>query len=104
MKNPSYPEGTVPSPSGIMCLSVNPKKGNLVACGLYDGSVALFDYKEKNANPLIQTVSLKRHGEPVWDLKWMSPDESGRGRFCSISTDGKLRCWTQVSLVCKFSI
>jgi len=96
MKNPSYPEGTVPSPSGIMCLSVNPKKGNLVACGLYDGSVALFDYKEKNANPLIQTVSVKRHGEPVWDLKWMTPDESGRGRFCSISTDGKLRCWTQV--------
>ena len=56
----------------------------------------LFDYKEKNADPLIQTVSVKRHGEPVWDIKWMTPDESGRGRFCSISTDGKLRCWTQV--------
>ena len=90
LKNPSYPEFVIPSPKGIMCLAVHEQKGHLTACGLYDGSVAIFNVKESTNGPIFKTDSTNRHSEPVWSVKWLDLDEEGRFRFCSISTDGQV--------------
>jgi len=96
LKNPSFPEFVVPSPYGIMCLAVHEDKGFLTACGLYDGSVAIFNAKESLSGPIFMTSETNRHTEPVWSVKWLDLDEEGRFRFCSISTDGQVKMWTLV--------
>jgi len=96
LKNPSYPEAVIPSPFGIMALSVHKEKGYLTACGLYDGSVAIFNLKESTIGPIFQTKSTNRHTQPIWSVRWLDYDEEGRYRFCSISTDGQVKMWTLV--------
>lgn len=46
MKNPSYPEYTFPTESGVMCLDIHPEHPYLVAAGFYDGSVGVFNVTE----------------------------------------------------------
>ncbi|KAI9222924.1 WD40-repeat-containing domain protein [Blastocladiella britannica] len=43
LKNPSYPEYVFPTPAGVLCIDVHPKRPYLVAAGLYDGSCCVFD-------------------------------------------------------------
>mgnify|MGYP003731364341 CR=1 FL=1 len=91
LKNPSFPEFVIPSQYGIMSLAVHEDKGYLTACGLYDGSVALFNVKENLNGPIFITSSSNRHTQPVWSVNWLGVDEESRFRFCSISTDGHVR-------------
>ena len=89
LKNPSYPESVVPCDCAIMSLDVNPKKGYLIACGLYDGSVSIFNVKENKHTYLFNSYPTK-HSEPVWSIKWMENDVEDRLRFCSIAPDGRV--------------
>ena len=43
LKNPSYPEYTFTTESGVMSLDFHPQHGSLLAVGLYDGTVMIFD-------------------------------------------------------------
>lgn len=93
LKNPSYPESVVPCDCAIMSLDVNPKKGYLIACGLYDGSVSIFNVRENKHTYLFNSYPTK-HSEPVWSIKWMENDVEDRLRFCSIAADGRVLMWT----------
>jgi len=46
LKNPSFPEYTFPTESGVMCLDIHPEHPYLVAAGFYDGSVGVFNVTE----------------------------------------------------------
>ena len=72
-----------------MSLDVNPKKGYLIACGLYDGSVSIFNVRENKHTYLFNSYPTK-HSEPVWSIKWMENDVEDRLRFCSIAPDGRV--------------
>jgi len=94
---PSHPEFIFHLDSGVMCLDFHPTECGLLACGLYDGTVCVFDLHQKNAEkrqrPLFQsTVKTGKHTDPVWEVKWSR--EPGMLQFFSISTDGRVTAWT----------
>ena len=43
LKQPSYPEYVVTAPQGIMALSVHPEHPSVLAVGMYNGDVAVYD-------------------------------------------------------------
>ena len=94
LKNPSYPEAIYQSNVGIMCLDVNPTKSYLTACGLYDGSVVIYNMNENRETYLFRSLPKNSHTEPVWSIKWLDNDVEDRLCFCSISPDGKVTLWT----------
>ena len=79
-----------------MSLDVNPKKGYLIACGLYDGSVSIFNVRENKHTYLFNSYPTK-HSEPVWSIKWMENDVEDRLRFCSIAPDGRVSLFAKPS-------
>lgn len=94
---PTHPEFVFNVDSGVMCLDFHPVEAGLLACGLYDGTVCVFDLNQKNPEkrmrPLFQsTVKAGKHTDPVWQVRWSK--EAGVLRFFSISTDGRVTSWT----------
>eukprot|EP01136_Pigoraptor_vietnamica_P011058 Opistho-1_new@49440 len=56
MKNPSYPEYVFNTESGVMCLDFNRQHPSLLAVGLYDGSVAIYNVQEKTTKPMYSAL------------------------------------------------
>ena len=119
LKNPSSPDYVYQAESGVMCLDFNSTKAvSMLACGLYDGSILVFDLGRKDPKtmgydrePVVQsTIQTGKHMDPVWQVRWNSEDTSGVVSFLSISTDGKLIQWTittnelQVEELMKFKL
>ena len=96
LKNPSHPEYTFTTDSGVMCLDFHPHHPSLLAVGLYDGSVMVYDVRNKVNRPIRQcTVKTGKHTDPVWQVKWQDQDLSERSlNFCSVSSDGRVTTWT----------
>ena len=94
---PGNPEYLFQLDSGVMCLDFHPTQPALLACGLYDGSVCVFDLRqkstEKKSKPIyLSTVKTGKHMDPVWEIHWSKDDVNFR--FFSISTDGRVTSWT----------
>ncbi|KAL0488972.1 dynein intermediate chain [Acrasis kona] len=52
LKNSSFPEFTFTTETGVMSLDFHPKHSSLLAVGLYDGTVMIFDVRQKQNKPL----------------------------------------------------
>lgn len=93
---PAHPEFSYYTESGVLCLAFHPTETYLLACGLYDGSVCVFDLRikaEKRNRPLYRaSVRNGKHTDPVWQLYWKP--SSKELSFNSISTDGRITNWT----------
>jgi hypothetical protein len=51
-----------------MCLDIHPENAFLVAVGLYDGKVAVYDFREVK-NPVFQSdARMGKHTDPVWQV------------------------------------
>lgn len=95
LKNPSYPEFIYNTDSGIMCLDFYPKTPSLIAVGMYDGTVAVFDLAHKTDLPLYKSsIKTGKHTDPVWEVKWQKDDLDDNPNFYSVSSDGKVIQWT----------
>ena len=95
LKNPSNPEFTFTTESGVMCLDFHPQHSSLLAAGLYDGSVVVFDVRDKVNRPMFQsTAKTGKHTEPVWQVSWQEEDMSKSLQFFSTSSDGRVTLWT----------
>eukprot|EP01017_Pseudomicrothorax_dubius_P047722 TRINITY_DN8604_c0_g1_i1.p1 TRINITY_DN8604_c0_g1~~TRINITY_DN8604_c0_g1_i1.p1 ORF type:complete len:708 (-),score=198.52 TRINITY_DN8604_c0_g1_i1:143-2266(-) len=93
LKNTTYPEYFFTTPKGVMALDFHPKSPALLAVGLYDGTVMVFDIRSKHKKPIYQsTVRTMKHTEPVWQIFW-NPDNSKNYSFYSISSDGRVTNW-----------
>lgn len=56
--------------SGVMCLDIHPDHPFLLAAGMYDGSVAIYDLKDGSASPLYRaTAKSGKHTDPVWQVR-----------------------------------
>lgn len=109
LKNPSHPERAYATPSGAMSVDFNQRSPSLVAVGLYDGSVQVFDARSKASQPFLKSESevsfrqgsssLNKHTDPVWGVRWQ---EDGELCFCSVSSDGRVATWrpTGAGLAC----
>ena len=95
IKNPTWPEYSYTTESGVMCLDFHSKYPALLAVGCYDGTVMVYDIRLKGNNkPIYQsTVRTAKHTDPVWQVRWQSDDPSKGLSFYSISSDGRVTCW-----------
>lgn len=99
LKNPSHPEYTFTTESGVMALDFHPQHSSLLAVGLYDGSVMVFDVCNKVNKPIFaSSVKTGKHTDPVWQVSWQPEDEGTKEvKFFSVSSDGRV---TQVRALC----
>lgn len=95
LKNVTYPEYKYQSlPTGVMCLDWHPSSPALLAAGLYDGTVLVYDVRNKHNKPIYEsTVRTQKHTDPVWQIRW-NPDTSKKFNFYSISSDGRVMNWS----------
>mmetsp|Transcript_83863 Transcript_83863/g.125724 ORF Transcript_83863/g.125724 Transcript_83863/m.125724 type:complete len:142 (-) Transcript_83863:560-985(-) len=76
-----------------MCLDFHPKSPALICVGLYDGTVLVYDIRNKHKKPIyMSTVRTKKHTDPVWQVRW-NPDIDKSHNFYSISSDGRVMNW-----------
>ncbi|CCW62477.1 unnamed protein product [Phytomonas sp. EM1] len=92
----AHPEFSFNIESGVLSLAFHPVHSHLLACGLFDGSVCVFDLHIKDdprhQKPIYSaTVRTGKHTESVWQLYWL--DDPTVLSFNSISTDGRLTNW-----------
>ncbi|CAF4140610.1 unnamed protein product [Adineta steineri] len=97
LKNPSFPEYIFQTESGVMCLDFHHHHPNLLCCGFYDGSVAVYNVADEQKRPKYQSTARNgKHTDPVWQVRWQKDDLDGNLNFYSISSDGRVVCWTLV--------
>lgn len=57
---------------------------NLLAVGFYDGTIAVYNVKLSESDPVLDTFeSNQRHTAPIWQLKWVEK-EKGKGLLLSM--------------------
>lgn len=57
------------TPSGVMCLDIHPEHPYLVAAGLYDGTVLVYDLQENSKEAIYKaTANTGKHSDPVWQV------------------------------------
>lgn len=96
IKNPTWPEYSYTTEAGIMSVDFHPNNAALLAVGLYDGTVMVFDIRLKGNNKPIymSTVRTNKHTDPVWQVRWNADIGVKNLNFYSISSDGRVTNWT----------
>jgi len=95
IKNPTFPDYVYHLEKSAMCVDINPVEANLIAVGFQDGSVGVFNVGLKSTKPIYYSkAESKKHFDPVWQVKWQELDLDGMKNFISVSTDGRVNCWT----------
>ncbi|KAM4583089.1 dynein, axonemal, intermediate chain 1, paralog 2 [Fundulus diaphanus] len=97
LKNPAFPEYIYSTASGVLCLDIHPQHSYLVAVGLYDGCVAVYNLKKKEPHPIYKsTAKTGKHTDPVWQVRWQNDDLDNNHVFYSVSSDSRVVSWTLV--------
>ena len=95
LKNPSHPEYVYSTESGVMCLHFHPQHPSMLAVGLYDGTVLVYNIQKKADVPLFKSTSKGgRHTDSVWQVSWQKDDLDDNLNFFSVSSDGRVTQWT----------
>lgn len=101
IKNPEHPERVYELPCGVTSLAFSARTPNILAVGLVDGTVAMYDVKGESVEALLDCRSLDvadKHTAPVWQLQWVvreSPGSSeGAEVLVSAATDGRVLQWS----------
>jgi WD40 repeat protein len=55
LKNPEFPERFYRTEAGITSLAFSQKHSNLLAVGMFDGNILVFDVRNNNTAPLLNT-------------------------------------------------
>jgi len=94
LKNTSHPEYIFSTESGVMCLDFHRHHQSLLAVGCYDGTVMVFDVRNKLNRPIYSSsIKTGKHTDPVWQVYWQEEDLAKELNFYSISTDGQVASW-----------
>lgn len=101
LKNPEFPERYYKTEAGVTSVAFSQKHANLLAVGLFNGNINIYDVRTNNVTSLLSTSeSDNKHLSPVWNLKWTERDRaSSTGEedemevLMSISSDGRITQW-----------
>ncbi len=97
LKNPAHPLVTIATESGVTSVDFNATHERLLLVGHYDGSVAVYSVSSTEATRVaISTVDSGKHGDTVWQVRWLPDDLDGNCTFCSVAADGRVSAWTLV--------
>lgn len=82
--------------AGVMAIHMSLHNPNLLVVGCYDGSVAVYDVRNRHdAKPIFSsTPKSGSHSRPVWAVEWLSDQSGAAHAFHSLSSDGRLLHWT----------
>ena len=83
IRNPAHPEKVIKTPSGVTSIDFSTAHPNMIAVGMYNGTVAVYDVrKEVDYDvPVLESGSMpQKHMDPVWDCKWVDkgPERGGK--------------------------
>jgi dynein intermediate chain 1 len=97
-KNPSHPEYSFLTDSGVMSIDIHTDKENYICVGFYNGDVAVFNLSNGSTGPEFRNnvASGGKHTDPVWQVKWQPNNLDGLMNFCSVSGDGNINNWVLV--------
>ncbi len=94
LKNPSYPEFLFTTDAGVLCIDFNPQHSSMLAAGLYDGNVVVYNLHTKDGVPVFKsTPATGKHFDPVWQICWQKDDLDENLNFSTVSSDGKVKEW-----------
>ncbi|NXA66410.1 WDR78 protein, partial [Mohoua ochrocephala] len=99
LKNPMWPERIFRCEHGVTAVDFSLACPHLLAVGMADGRVAIYDVRSRNAAALLDSsASLNKHTGPVWQLRWVEQDRGATGgdrkeRLVCISGDGRMTQW-----------
>ncbi|NXE25238.1 WDR78 protein, partial [Ardeotis kori] len=99
LKNPMWPERIFRCEHGVTALDFSMASPNLLAVGMYNGSVAIYNVRSCTTAALLDSgESSNKHTGPVWQLRWVEQDggttEDGkRERLICIAADGRVTEW-----------
>ena len=85
-----------------MCLDIHPDHPHMVAVGLYDGNVAVYNLRGRNSSqPCFKSSAAEgKHRDVVWQVRWVKDNLDGYLNFYSIAGDGRITNWTIVKVKC----
>jgi WD40 repeat protein len=96
LKNCEFPARVFNAPSGVTSLSFSLLHPNLLAAGLCNGSVLLYDVRSTQHSPVLDSRdAVHRHCGPVWQVKWVLREktlgeEARSEALVSTCTDGRV--------------
>mmetsp|Transcript_17293 Transcript_17293/g.18034 ORF Transcript_17293/g.18034 Transcript_17293/m.18034 type:complete len:676 (+) Transcript_17293:55-2082(+) len=94
LKNTSHPEYIFSTESGVMCLDFHPRHQSLLSIGCYDGTVMVFDVRNRVNRPIYSSsIRTGKHTDPVWQVHWQDEDMAKELNYFSISSDGQVASW-----------
>ena len=96
IRNPAHPEKIIKTVSGVTAIDFSTAHPNMLAVGMYDGTVAIYDCrKEVNFDvPVLESSSLSaKHMDPVWEVKWVDKGPERGESLVTIATDGRVLEW-----------
>ncbi|NXA23148.1 WDR78 protein, partial [Ibidorhyncha struthersii] len=99
LKNPTWPERIFRCEHGVTALDFSMATPNLLAVGMYNGSVAIYNVQSCNDTALLDSSkSSNKHTGPIWQLRWVEQDRGATGdgkkeRLMCISADGRITEW-----------
>lgn len=71
LKNPSFPEYLCKAHCGVMCVDIHPKHPHMLAAGLADGSVAVYNLQVHSQDPFyLSTANNGKHQDIVWQASY----------------------------------
>ena len=95
LKNPEYPQRIYKMEHGVTSIDFSTMHPNLLAVGLYNGVVAIYDTRrEENAPVLESGQSAGTHMDAVWQVKWVNKSSERTENLVSISSDGRVTEWS----------
>ena len=97
LRNPQYPEHIIKCKTGVTSMDFSSVHFNLLAVGMYDGTVSIYDLHSKRVSvkPIIESGHANgKHSDPVWRTKWIHRGSERGEKLVSISTDGRITQWS----------
>ncbi|KAG2461654.1 WDR78 protein, partial [Polypterus senegalus] len=99
LKNPMWPERVYHCESGVTSLDFSIGNPNLLAVGMHNGEIVIFNVQRQEDTPLIDSSNcFNKHTGPVWQLQWIEQERGASGddkgdSLISVSADGKIAKW-----------
>lgn len=80
--------------SGAMCCDIHPKYPYLLAVGLYDGNVCVYNLQMGTKEPMYMSQGTNgKHTECVWEIRWGPDMPDGEINFYTVSGAGRVFNW-----------
>ncbi|NXM08992.1 WDR34 protein, partial [Tyrannus savana] len=95
--NPQDPDVVLVTPSSVMCLAFHPSQPSLIAGGLFNGELVVWD-TSRTGDPVIWRTGMTddTHTDPIYQVHWLpDPKHKHHCRLLTVSTDGKILVWRE---------